>query len=256
MFKNKTQIKIDKVTQSILIIVCAASVLLGLSAVGIIYLTKRIAFSAKLIGEKTLISEEYDKDFRNLGNLSAGIDELIRDPGLEAAARDVHQECKASDGSIIDFEAELENASDRDRPVLEELLRQCSALRVIPDALPAVYNDVALMASLNKIFLISGVEPESLSPSEEGQTSSAPGELGNIGVSLRVDDEVDRTFGLLNNIERSIRAFDMQRITIEWKSGSKIALRGTANAFYMSPKTIEKRTLTIKPGAASTGIGR
>ena len=256
MFKNKTQIKFDGVTRTILIVVCIASVILGVSAVGGIYLAKKIAFSAKQIGDKTAIIAEYGKDYANLNKLNGEINELATDPGLEAAARDVQSECKLSDGTMVDFEEELKRASDRERPILEEAQRQCSALRVIPDALPAVFNDVALMASLNKIFLESGVEPESLSPADSGQSVAGTSGTGTIGVNLRVEDEAEKALGLLGNIERSIRAFDVQRITIEWKSGTQISLRGTANAFYMNPRTIETKKLTIRPGSATTGIGR
>jgi hypothetical protein len=254
--KNKMQLKFDEVTRTILIVVCIASVILGVSAVGGIYLAKRIAFSARLIGDKTAIINDYGKSYDSLNRLNGEINELASNPGLEASARDVQQECKLSDGSIIDFEAELERASAERRPVIEELMRQCSALRVIPDALPAVYNDVALMASLNKIFLESGVEPESLSPADSGQAAVGTTGVGAIGVNLRVEDEAVKALGLLNNIEISIRAFDVQRITIEWKGGSQISLRGTANAFYMNSRTVETRTLTIKPNVTTQGIGR
>jgi hypothetical protein len=145
-----------------------------------------------------------------------------------------------------------EKASASERATLEELLRQCSALRVIPDALPSVYNEVALMGSLQKIFLISDVEPESLSPSGDNKTSSDG--VGTIGVSFRVEDTADKSLGLLTNMEKSIRAFNTQKITIEWKGGDKISLRGTANAFYLSPQTIETKKITIKPGSAKSGI--
>ena len=36
-----------------------------------------------------------------------------------------------------------------------QLIKSCSALRIIPDALPAFKNEEALMASLNKLFNIS-----------------------------------------------------------------------------------------------------
>ncbi len=107
-----------------------------------------------------------------------------------------------------------------------QLIKSCSALRVIPDALPAFKNEEALLASLNKIFLLSGIEPESLSPSGTIEASDLGTGLNAVLVNLSLDDLTTRdTVKLLSNIERSIREYNIQNATFTWSSPNTLTLR-------------------------------
>ncbi|MBR3228974.1 hypothetical protein IKF67_01945 [Candidatus Saccharibacteria bacterium] len=127
-----------------------------------------------------------------------------------------------------------------------QLIKSCSALRVIPDALPAFKNEEALMASLNKLFNISNWQPESISPSGSTAVSSlAPG-LNTISVTLSVETDTATTMSVLNNIERSIREFNITRATIGWESDSRLSLQAQAEAYYMDESSITETLKTIK----------
>ncbi|MBR3332387.1 hypothetical protein IKG28_02035 [Candidatus Saccharibacteria bacterium] len=128
------------------------------------------------------------------------------------------------------------------------LLRRCSALRVIPDALPAFKNEEALLSSLNKIFIISNWEPEQLAPSGGSSASALGTNLNEISVSLMIEADTATTTGVLNNIERSIRNFNMRRASIEWSGENSLTLNAQANAYYMTPITITESSTTIKAG--------
>ncbi len=127
------------------------------------------------------------------------------------------------------------------------LIKTCSALRVIPDALPAYYNNVALLASLNKLFSLAGWEPESLSPSSNGDTNVASsGNLRPIQVKLVVEDTVsETTLKILNNLEHSIREFTIDDATIEW-SANGLNLKANATAYYVDPAVLKETTTVIK----------
>lgn len=127
-----------------------------------------------------------------------------------------------------------------------QLIKSCSALRVIPEALPAYRNEEALLASLNKLFIISNWEPESLSPSGSTSTSALGVGLNTISVSLSIEADSATTLGVLDNIERSIREFDITRATIEWGSNDTLVLQAQATAYYMDKSTISEETMTIK----------
>ena len=127
------------------------------------------------------------------------------------------------------------------------LIKSCSALRIIPDALPSFGNEEALLTSLNKIFALSGWEPDSLSPSEEMETSDLAENLNKISVNLSVESNSGTTLKVLNNIERSIREFDIERATIEWQEGDTLSLQAQAAAYYMTESSITESTQTIKP---------
>ncbi|MBR0480058.1 hypothetical protein IJJ49_02235 [Candidatus Saccharibacteria bacterium] len=128
-----------------------------------------------------------------------------------------------------------------------QLIKSCSALRVIPDALPAFKNEEALLASLNKIFLLSGWEPESLSPSGSATTSALGTNLNALSVRVSIEADSATTLNVLNNIERSIREFNVDRATIEW-SDDGLTLQAQATAYYMDESTLKESTTTIKAG--------
>jgi hypothetical protein len=127
------------------------------------------------------------------------------------------------------------------------LIKSCSALRIIPDALPSFGNEEALLTSLNKLFAISGWEPESLSPSESVEASDLAENLNKISVNLSIESNSGTTLKVLNNIERSIREFDIERATIEWSGDNNLTLQAQASAYYMDESSITESTKTIKP---------
>ncbi|MDO4746725.1 MAG: hypothetical protein Q4A70_00030 [Candidatus Saccharibacteria bacterium] len=127
-----------------------------------------------------------------------------------------------------------------------QLIKSCSALRVIPDALPAFKNEEALLASLNKLFIISGWNPESISPGGVNRTNATPGGLNSLSLSVSVEAGTGTTMTVLRNIERSIRNFDIGRANIEWTRDGTLTLRAQANAYYMTPSAITETETTIK----------
>ena len=127
-----------------------------------------------------------------------------------------------------------------------QLIRSCSALRVIPDALPAFKNEEALLASLNKLFNISGWEPESISPSGTITPSQQFPGLNNISVGLSIEADFGTTTGVLNNIERSIREFNIHSAKIEWGGNNTLKLQASAEAYYMDESTITEEPITIE----------
>lgn len=136
---------------------------------------------------------------------------------------------------------ELQEASQR--------FKSCSALRVIPDSLPAYKNEDALLASLNKIFLDSNWTPESLSPSGDSSDPLTISEnINSISVSLSIEANTGITKGVLNNIERSIREFDIQTATIEWGGDDTLVLQARANAYYTEESAITETEQEIKAG--------
>lgn len=128
------------------------------------------------------------------------------------------------------------------------LMKSCSALRVIPDALPSYKNEEALLASLNKLFIESDWQPESLSPGGDAATTGLNKGLNALSVRLGVEADTRTTMRVLLNIERSIREFNIERATIEWSGADTLSLQANATAYYMDPSSIVERTETVKPG--------
>lgn len=99
---------------------------------------------------------------------------------------------------------------------------------------------------MNKLFIESGWQPESLSPSGSSSAPTLVPGLNTISVSLSVEADTGTTMNVLNNIERSIREFDIERATIEWGSNNTLNLQAQATAYYMDESTITETTKTIK----------
>ena len=105
-----------------------------------------------------------------------------------------------------------------------------------------------MLASVDKIFRDSGTEPESLSPTEETNLAPFGNNLYTISVRLSIESNAGTVYKLLDNVERSIRNFNIERATINWSSNSSIGLEARATAYYMLPSALNVVTKNIKPG--------
>ncbi len=125
------------------------------------------------------------------------------------------------------------------------LIRRCSALRIIPDALPTSKNEEALLSSLSKLYVISGVYSDTISPTGNIEMSSFSDSVYLIAVMLDVPrDSAYTTIKFLNNMERSIRDFRVERATISWAGG--LSLNGQAQSYYMIPSELKETDKIIK----------
>ena len=129
-----------------------------------------------------------------------------------------------------------------------DLIKACSSLRIIPDALPAFKNEEALLASIDKIFRVSGTEPESLNPTDETDWASFGNNLHTISVRFGIESNAGTVHNLLTNVERSIRNLNVDRASIEWSSNNTIDLHAYATAYYMLPTTLATTNKNIRPG--------
>ena len=262
------RIKISKIQQHMMLAVLVTSLTFGVSIVFSIFFVKYIAFNSKVIEAKDeSISKYYtaiknvgicttsnkdgkfsDKDLKNCDPDSIDVTSIpgtlrynvmvgmTENNDLESVARDSQAICYDSKGLKIDFTELYRNAkTDEERASQLYLLKMCSSLRVIPDALPAVMNDTALLSSMNQIFNLSGIRVESLAPSTAGAMSPIEG-IEAIPITVSVEDTAYNTTKLLQNLERSIRSFSFQVASIRWQEdeglGAKIELQAQAFAFY------------------------
>ncbi|MBQ3429845.1 hypothetical protein IJG21_00235 [Candidatus Saccharibacteria bacterium] len=282
------RLKISKAQQNMLGAVLAASMILGICMVLAIYFIKYIKFNATIIGEKDKAIEGYSNMIRDVGvcerptgkiyserdlktchpnetdvNKVSGslrsqiLIDMAKNEDLESVGRDTAGVCyNKTTGEKYTYEFwndKLANAPDEDlREYYTKLFGMCSALRAVPDALPANKNELALMASLDKIFEISSWTPTSLSPGGEVETN-IPG-LGAIEVNLTVEADGNTTQNVLSNIEKSIRDFEINTATIEW-TGGQLNLSAKATAFYTQEVGLEEYTETVKGDGTITKNG-
>ncbi len=266
--------KINEAQKIMLVGVFGASLVIGAALVLVIYFIRYIAFNSKVIGEKDAAIVTYSNAIADSGTCKkpkgktytteelkqcspndieaeevAGtlrynvLVDMASNLNLESVARDSLSVCVNSENgekyTYAEINEKYDNATNsEERSYYLGMLKLCSALRVIPDALPTVNNEEALMASLNKIFIVSQWEPESLSPSGNGGSTDIAG-LYAMPLNLSIDAQIDTTLRVLNNIEKSIREFSITNAAIEWSGeldgADQLTLTAQATAYYADP---------------------
>ena len=274
--------KISEAQQYMLFSVLAASVVLGVATSLTTHFIQQISFNAQVISAEdgsivaysnvikatgicespkgSVYSDEELKkcnpdsiDVSKIpGTLRANIlENLAASKALNSVPKEATSNCIDPDtGKNYTYEKlnEIYNKASGSAELVAvgQLIKSCSALRIIPDALPAFKNEEALLASLNKLFNDSNWQPESLSPSGSSSVSESIPGLNTISVDLSVEADTGTTMTVLNNIERSIREFNIERAAIEWGGDNMLNLHAQATAYYMNESTITETKQTIK----------
>lgn len=273
--------KISEAQQYMILSVLGAALVLGVAISLIMHFINKISFNSEVIAAEEKSIATYSDVIKNTGICEAPKGSIYSDKEIEDCSPDsieiknipdtlranilttlakneaLNSVPKEDDTNCINPETEKHYTYKELNDIYEKasgatalssasrLIKQCSALRVIPDALPAFKNEEALMASLNKLFNVSNWTPESISPS--GTTSSLGTGLNSISVNLSVEADSGTTMTVLHNIERSIRDFDIERATIEWGGNNSLILQAQATAYYMDESTITETEVTIEP---------
>ncbi len=236
--------KISKAQRNMFIAISLASIVFGITLVGVVYLARVIKFNKAVMDEKKVALEQIKSVQENLNNLSNDVEALSENEYLEAVARQRSKLCTEND-----FEyslAEIQKA------------RICSSLRVIPDSMPSSLNEEAAAASLNQLLYWSnggtGVNVEFIGLSnaakipERLKTAFASGNSGNafgeltvnpIGINFSLSDSSARIMNSLDMIERSIRPFDVSSFQISWSDDNgTIDLTASYVGYYTNKKSI------------------
>ena len=278
--------KISQAQQNLILAVLGTSVLLGAAVVSIKYFQQMIAFNSEVIAKEDESVKKYSDVIKGIGVCEKPKGDVYTDeelakcvpdsidvsaiPGtlrsnilinmaeneaLNSVPKEANSSCvNPATGKNYTYKEMNKLYDDADtieqRSAASALIQVCSALRIIPDALPAFENEEALLSSLNKIFIISNWEPESLSPG--GNTGSITTSFGTklnaIGVKLAIEADATTAIRVLSNIERSIREFNIVSAQIEWDGDDKLNIQARANAYYADKSSITESIKTIKAG--------
>lgn len=252
--------KISKAQRNMFIAIALASVVFGMTIVGVIYLGRVIKFNSIVAAKMTEANKGISDVQNNLLTISNDIYEMSKNEKLEVVARKRSDICKASE-ELDGFEYSLTNLG---------LARTCTSLRVIPDAMPSVFNKEATLASVNQLLYWSNngqrVQFESLSGEDNGdipsrilnafsQNAGTDSETGNIINAIEADinlaDTPDKIHGALDAIENSVRPYDIVSFNINWVGGnavsvsnSKIELNASYISYYTGRRGIEVKKQT------------
>lgn len=217
--------QISKAGKTVFLWVAGASVIVGFCLVGGWFLLQKGMYNAKVLGEKSKTLSALEHNNRSVNELKDNIRALNTNAQLGA----------------------LRVNDDR-------------AVQVVLDALPADANSLALGASLqNKLLAGEGVTVESLSVTPVSGVESSSDSTGTAD-ELTTNDDSTTTVSfsavvsgdaavlkqVLERLERSIRAINLTRLTLE-SSGSKLTLTIQGHAYYEPAKSVELQEKVVRP---------
>ena len=222
--RKRTQIA--KANRTMFLWIAIASAIVGAAVVVAIFLTQKLIFNERVLGEK-------DKTASTL---------------------------RANNGIVSELETQVRLLDTNEALMSARVSEGEQAVQVILDALPSEANSLALGSSLQKKLLagIPGlviesiqVDPvagiESLSSDNNVVDASADSGLANqITFQFSVSGNQDALRQVLTNLERSIRAIDILSLQIE-SQGTNQVMTITARAFYEPAKSVELKDKVIKP---------
>ena len=279
------KLKINKAQQDMLLAVTVTSILLGICVVLGIYFVKLVLFNQVVIKEKKAAIAGYSAAIEEIGickspnsskrgyekaeldecdpntiNVTANLDaktlrykvliDLAQNADLESVGRTGISVCvdpkTGSKRKYSDlYNDYLSAVTTEEQNEKYQLLAMCSALRAVPDALPAIANELALMSSLDRIFRISNWTPESITPGEFGVAEVNGKTLGTIGVKIEAEADTSKIVQILRNIEKSIREIDLKKAEVSFRSGN-LEFSADGVAYYTGQSSLNEGVVTIR----------
>jgi len=217
--------QIAKASRTMFIWIAVASALIGVALVVSIFLTQKLFYNEKVLGEKQNTVSVVNHNNQVVGDLENQVRVLDTNSALASV--------KA-------------NSSDQ-------------AIQVILDALPSDANSNALGSSLqNKLLVgIPGLSVESLQIEPVVGVETLTGDNTSTSTTTQeTDDQITFQFvvrgdqsalrKVLENLEKSIRTIVVTSVRIETSStGTQMTVQG--KAFYEPTKTIELEEKVVKP---------
>lgn len=229
--------QIDQAGRMMFVWIAVASVVVGMAAVGSVFLTQKLLFNQKVISEKQKTVSTLRANIENVGELKQNIVALNSNQQL----------------------LKLVAKSD-DRP-----------LQVILDAMPATGNTPALGASIkDKITQgVDGLRLESIamtpsqdelpqttddatavssSSDDEQSTASIPSSVRTIDFRLEFTGSLASFHEVLQRFERSIRTVTFTDFEFEGSDNpSELTLRVSGQAYYQPTRTLTLTDKEVRP---------
>ncbi len=253
--------KIDSAQKNMLVAVCATSVLLGVTAVGTIYMFKKISFNNVKKTENSTVIKNFTETQKSLSSLTVSVGDLANNQNLEVVGQKRSASCNNKIATDESGEYSIEDIS---------LARTCSALRVISDTLPATSNQDASNSSLNYLLLyrnpeiniegISTAEASFGGSSKMVDESGQPLQLKSLATSINLKDSATTVRNAMDSIESSIRNFDITSVTLGMSTDADnkqvIELSATYDSYYSDPVQIVKERKVICADDTTTACSK
>lgn len=123
--------------------------------------------------------------------------------------------------------------------------------KIVLDSLPSVYDYPALSSSIEKLLLDNGYQIETIGGTEDSSLASSDtdkksaSKLVEIPYPLSIRSTVDGTKQLLEILERSIRPFEVEKVTLSG-SGNSVSSRIIMKTYYLPETGVQVTTKVVK----------
>lgn len=229
--------QIDRAGRMMFIWIAAASVIVGMAAVGAVFIGQKLFFNQKVIEEKRQTVSTLQDNISNIETLKQNIVALNSNSRLMGLV-----------------------AKEGDRP-----------LQVVLDAMPATGNTPALGASIKDKLTqgINGLKLESISidpsaeelPATDDEEASSlnsdssdsgertlPGKVQPITFTLELSGNLTAFHELLQRFERSIRTINVTSFEFEGSEDpNAMKLRVRGEAYYQPTRTLDLVDKEVRP---------
>ncbi|MBR0134478.1 hypothetical protein IJM16_04450 [Candidatus Saccharibacteria bacterium] len=231
--------KIDSAQRNMLIFVGAASVILGITIVAVIYFAKTISFNKKLIAAKDEVIASYKSTQKNLNDISNKISGLSTNENLESVGRMRDSICEGYDGKGLDVSYSLEQLPN---------VRKCSALRVITDALPYTKNQDSAVTSFYILIMLAkdGALIDGLRPNDFDKSTIDDVTFNTMKINVDFKATQEKILNTLNSIEKSIRNFNVSRASLSYGRGDNAGSDISFSASYLSYSSDKAGLVQVK----------
>lgn len=221
--------QITKANRTMFVWVAASSVVVGVAVVAAIFMAQQAWFNERVLQEKTKTSSTLSKNLAVVNDLK----DQVRLMNTNQALHD-----SIAPGETQPIQVVLDALpSDANSSALGASLQQ------------KLINDPALRIDAMRVDPVAGVESDSSLGNTSASSSSSSVSNNVIHFSLTVSaasGDVNALHAMLQRFERSVRAIDVTKLTVEGQ-GTRVAMTVDANAFFEPAKTVELKTKVVKP---------
>lgn len=215
--RKRQQIK--KANNTMFLWVVAAAAALTVCLVTSVFLVKQLMFNQRIIDAKDTTKKTLVKNKETFGSIKTEVNKLTANSQLNSL----------------------------------KVEQTDTTLQVIIDALPTADDRAALATSLQQVVLApSGASIESLSVTdgavavEDETAADTTGAPVAVNFTIVLNGNYEQIGRAIADMERSIRPITVEQVQIE---GTGTVLRASiyAKTYYLSAKSVELKTETIKP---------
>ena len=218
------------------IIVVMTAVFAGIMLVLALFLIRSAIFNAQLLAERDKALENFSQTQDNINDLRKKVDSLKTNENLEFLAGEKGIECYDDNGELIREYTKISQA------------QSCSSIRTLNDAIPLKRNDEKTLAEVNRLLSAAGVSLDKLSMNNDEKVKTNIANARTMAIEVAFTGSAEQIKRALQNLEKSIRQFDVREINVSAQNGGKLRADTKITAYYTTEAAADIQEKTMKTG--------